>query len=169
MLSDDLAAFVESGISVLVGTRDALLCPESSRAFGARVEPGREEVTVFMPPAFSTRSFENLRDNGRIAVCFSRPLDHRSIQLKGSVLEIRECGPGDRPVLERYARLAAQTFAEVGIPRRTMARLAFWPCRAVRFRVEALFVQTPGPGAGDPLGRAPGGRGEVPAAPGAAP
>jgi hypothetical protein len=157
VISDDLAAFLESGISVLVGTRDALLCPESSRAFGARVEPGREEVTVFMPPAFSTRSFENLRDNGRIAVCFSRPLDHRSIQLKGQVLELRECGAEDRPALERYARLAAQTFAEIGIPRRVMARLAFWPCRAVRFRVESVFVQTPGPGAGDPLGRAGGG------------
>jgi hypothetical protein len=154
VISNDLAAFLESGISVLVGTRDAQLMPESSRAFGARVEAGGTEVTVYMPEAFSTCSFANLRENGRIAVCFSRPSDHRSFQLKGRVLETRGCTEADHPHLDRYARLAGLTFTAIGIPARVLRRLAVLPCRAVRFRVEAVFVQTPGPGAGQPLGAA---------------
>jgi len=132
VISNDLAAFLESGLPVLVGTRDAQLVPESSRGFGARVGAGGTEVTVYMPEAFSTSSFASLRDNGRIAVCFSRPTDHRSFQVKGRVLELGACGDEDRPHLERYARLAAQTLAEVGIPGRILRRLAIFPCRAVR-------------------------------------
>ncbi len=101
--------------------------------------------------------FDNLRENGRIAVCFSRPSDHRSFQLKGRVLETRPCTEADRPHLDRYARLAGQTFTAIGIPARVLRRLAVLPCRAVRFRVEAVFVQTPGPGAGQPLGPAEAG------------
>lgn len=152
MISDDLAAFLESGVSVLVGTRDDQLVPESSRAFGARVGAGGAELTVFLPEAFSARGLSNLRANGRIAVCFSRPSDNRAIQLKGRVLDIREAGEVDRPCVERYRRLWSETLGWVGIPPRILARVAHWPCQAVRFRVEAVFVQTPGPGAGAPLG-----------------
>ena len=46
----------------------------------------------------------------------------------------------------------AQEYAFVGIPPSVTFRIAWWPCHAVRFRVEAVFQQTPGPGAGAPLG-----------------
>jgi hypothetical protein len=39
----------------------------------------------------------------------------------------------------------------IGYPRPTFAHWTTWPCVAIRVRVNAIFNQTPGPGAGAPL------------------
>jgi hypothetical protein len=151
-ISDELARFLESGVSVLVGTCDERCVPEAMRGAGARVASSREELTVWFPAANSRRTVENLRATKRIAVCFSAFEKHRSIQVKGEVLELREGTAEDRDFVEGYrARLAAE-WGILGIAPRLVLRLAVWPCRVARLRVEQVFVQTPGPGAGAPLG-----------------
>jgi hypothetical protein len=150
-LAAELASFITSGISVLVGTRDAHLVPESTRGVGVRVEAGGAEITVFLAEATSARALANLRDNGRIAVCFSRAIDHRSIQVKGPVISIRDGDAADRADVERWIEALARGWQEIGIPLAVSRRLARWPARAVRLRIEEVFVQTPGPGAGAPL------------------
>ncbi len=151
MISAELKHFLESGISILVGTRDARLAPDCFRALGARVEEGGRELTVFAPDAVARASLANLRDNGRVAVCFTRPEDHRSIQLKGRVLELRPADEAERRLVDRYRSALAAILGEIGLPPRTTLRMNHWPCHAVRFEVEAVFVQTPGPGAGERL------------------
>lgn len=121
---------------------------------GARVEPDRRELTVFLPAATADSTLANLRDNGRIAVCFSRAADHRSIQVKGRMLDERAGDEADREVVERYRAAVAQEWGFVGLPSRITFRVAAWPSRAVRLSIESVFVQTPGPGAGAPLGPA---------------
>lgn len=150
-LSVELVELVESGVSIQVGTRDAGRFPEAVRAIGARVERGAAEVTVFVPDATGALTLENCRDNGRVAVCFSRIQDHHTIQLKGRVVEVGPACEEDRGVVERYRGALAASLAFLGMPMRLTYRIAHWPCHAVRFRVESIFVQTPGPGAGDPL------------------
>jgi len=162
LVSREVAAFLESGVSLLVGSRDARLVPESIRAVGARIESGAEEVTIFLPLAPAARTLANLRENGRIAVCFSRPDDHRSVQLKGRVVSVREADETDRLSIERYRQLLSMGLRAVGVPPRLTRRFAHWPATAVRFRVQAVFVQTPGPGAGAPLAAAPGEEGAPP-------
>lgn len=149
MIDDDQRTFFESGIAVLIGTRDARLFPECVRAAGARVEPGGREVTVFLPVATGACTLANLRDNGRIAVCFSRAFDHRSIQVKGRVLEVRAASEVDRGAVDRYRAALAEAWNWVGVPTQITLRMNQWPCHAVRFRVEGVYSQTPGPGAGD--------------------
>jgi hypothetical protein len=151
VISAELAGFLESGISVLVGTRDGSFVPESARALGARVEPGGEELTVFLPAAYGARTVANLKDNGRVAVCFSRPADHRTLQLKGALVELRDATAEERERVDRYRGAYSQTLGFLGLPPRTVLRIAHWPCHAVRFRVEHVYVQTPGPRAGEPL------------------
>ncbi|WP_242356963.1 MULTISPECIES: pyridoxamine 5'-phosphate oxidase family protein [Anaeromyxobacter] len=159
MIPAQLAGFLESGVSVLVATRDARLSPDALRAMGVRVERGGAELTVFLPAATSREALANLRDNGRIAVCFSRAADHRSVQVKGRAVEVGEAGADERERVERYLDALADAWGVIGIPARATLRLAHWPCHAVRVRVEGVFVQTPGPDAGAPLvdvaGRAP--------------
>jgi hypothetical protein len=154
VISPDLAAFLESGISILVGTRDARLVPECTRGVGARVEAGGAELTVFVPDAISGPTLANLRDNGRIAVGFSRAQDHRTFQVKGRVVEVAPAGERDRDDVDRYRCAWASLLGEVGMPPRITLRMAHWPAHAVHLRVEAIFVQTPGPGAGSRLGEA---------------
>ena len=151
MISRDLADFLESGISILIGTRDARLFPHCARGLGARVEKGGTELTVFLPDATCAPAVQNLRDNGRLAVCFSRPEDHRSIQVKGKVVELRAADDADRAVIDRYRRNLSECLGFVGVPKRTTFRISHWPAHAARVRIESVFLQTPGPGAGEPL------------------
>ncbi|MFT3915167.1 MAG: hypothetical protein QM704_13910 [Anaeromyxobacteraceae bacterium] len=150
-LSPELRAFAESGVSIHVGTADARLVPEAARVMGCRVEPGGDEVTLFVPRAAAGRTLDNLALNGRVAAVFARPLDDLSFQLKGAVLEVRDATEADRPIIERYRPLLSEMFQFVGIPSRITFAIAVWPAVAVRFRVESIFVQTPGPKAGAPL------------------
>lgn len=148
MISAELTEFIESGLSMLVGTRDARLVPECVRPVGVRVEKGGREVTVFLAAATSATSIANLADNGRIAMCVSRPVDHRTVQLKGRLVSSALATESDRAAVERHRKGFAATLAYVGVPPRLTLRMSHWPSYAVRFRVESLFDQTPGPGAG---------------------
>lgn len=148
MISAELAGLLEGGLSLLCATRDARLVPDSVRLVGARVERGGKEVTVFLPEATSAASLANLADNGRIAICVARPCDHRSVQLKGRAVEVRPAAESERALVDRHRAAFAATFAEIGYPPRLTLRIRHWPCRAVRVRVESVFDQTPGPGAG---------------------
>lgn len=147
----DLAEFLTSGISILAGTRDARLMPEATRVLGARVEEGGRELVVFLSKATAERTLANVRDNGRIAVCFSS-VDHRSYQIKGRLIDVRDADENDRSSIDRYRAAVAQHFGFVGLPPRLTYRMSHWPAHAVRVAVEQVFIQTPGPGAGGPLG-----------------
>ena len=155
MISADLAPFLESGVSILVGTRDGRLVPECARGAGARVEPGGTELTVFVPSPLAGRTLENIADNHRIAACFTRPADHYSIQIKGRVVQVRDVHAEELAGITSYRADLARTLAMIGLPARLTMRVAIEPCSAIRFVVESLFAQTPGPGAGEPLAGRP--------------
>lgn len=150
-LACDLVDFLESGVAVLVGTRDGKLKPACLRAMGARVDRGLFTLTLYVPQATAGRTLANLEDNGRIAVTFSRPVDHRSIQVKGECVEIRESEEGDREVQERYRIAYFEVLEALGLPRGSLRRIVWWPSVAVTMRIERLFEQTPGPSAGRSL------------------
>jgi len=152
-LDPQLTEFFESGVSLLVGTRDARLLAENTRAMGLRVEPGGREITLLLPVATAERTLANLRDNGRVAVCTSRAEDHRSVQVKGAVIEIRAAMASERAIVERYRKLIAASWGFLGMPTNLTFELSCWPCHAVKLGIESIFEQTPGPGAGAPLRR----------------
>jgi hypothetical protein len=147
-LPPDLVEFFESGVSILIATRDTALRPACARAAGARVRASDRIVTVYLPQGTAVLTAANLRDNGQIAVTFSRPLTHYSVQLKGTCLGPRPSGAEDRAVQQRYRAAYAEQLHAVGLPRAVAARLAWWPSVALDIAVRDLFVQTPGPGAG---------------------
>jgi hypothetical protein len=147
-LPDELADFVESGVSILVGTADSRLRPACMRALGAQVARDRQTVTVYLPEATSRATLANLASTGRIAVAFSRPLDHRAIQIKGTCLGTRPATSDDRAVQERYRAAYFEQLHAVGVPRARARRFAWWPSVAVDVAVGEVFEQTPGPAAG---------------------
>jgi len=151
LIGSELQQFLESGVSVLVGTRDHRLVPEAARGFGLRVAAGGGELDVFVPHALGRRTVANLRANARIAVAAARPVDHRSVQLKGRALDIRDGDAADLAAVERYRERLVADFGAYGYPPRILHRFTAWPCHVVRFAVESLFEQTPGPRAGAPL------------------
>lgn len=150
-IPEDLVPFIESGVSILVGTRDAQKRPHGMRAVGVRVLPDRRTLTVYLPDATAAQTLADLRDNGRAALTFTRPIDHRSMQLKGRAGEPRACREDERSILERYVEAWAGHVEVVGLPRALGARLTFWPATAIDVGIETIFHQTPGPSAGTPM------------------
>ena len=131
-LDPALVEFLNSGVVLGCASRDSRLAPLSVWPVGIRVETGGEEVTVFLPVA-------------------TAPADHRSLQLKGQVLEQRPASDDERSEIDLYRACLARTLEPHGVPRASVLRVAHWPAHAVRFRVEHVFVQTPGPVAGQPF------------------
>ena len=81
MIPSQLVDLLQTGVSVIVGTRDSSLMPESTRAWGIVVDESRASVTIFLTEAISKKTLRNLRDNGLIAISCTRPTDHVACQL----------------------------------------------------------------------------------------
>lgn len=151
MVSDELLAFLQSGVSVLAGTRDPGLRPRATRGVGFVVRPDRRGLRVYLPAATAGEAIANLRACPRIAVTFNRPIDHRTVQIKGDVLAVAEAAPEERAITEAYRAAFVAALEPVGMAPPLVRRLACWPAWAVDVEITHLFKQTPGPDAGDPL------------------
>jgi len=154
-LPPDLVAMMARGVSVIVASRDAGLRPNLMRAVGSRVEEDGRTITVYLSRRQSRQVVQDLAATGSIAVVFSEPSTHRTVQLKAARLDMRNADPQDIPVLERYRESMEREIQQVGFaPPLTRAMLAhrLEDVVAVRFTPEQAFDQTPGPRAGTPLG-----------------
>lgn len=151
MIGPELAAFLEEGLGVHVGTRDAGLRPQGCRGLGVRVEDGGRQLTVFIARVAADRLIPDLESNGHVAVTVGRPIDERSCQVKGTVIDWRDASEGERPLaLGQYDGYLTQ-LERIGIPRAISSGWVTWPAVAVRLKVTALFEQTPGKRAGEAL------------------
>jgi hypothetical protein len=147
-LPDTIVEFIESGVSVLVGTRDGALRPSTARAFGILVAADRRRTSIFLPMKTSVSAKANLDDNGLIAIGISRPFDNFAVQLKGRCVEVRAATEAERHVPERYLAAYIEQLYMIGFPRSLVKRAHVWPAWAATVAVEDIFVQTPGPDAG---------------------
>ena len=157
-LPPDLVAMMARGVSVIVASRDTALRPNLMRAVGSRVEEDGRTITVYLSRPQSRQVVQDLAATGHIAVVFSEPSTHRSVQLKASRLDMRNADAQDTPVLDRYREALEREIQQVGFaPPLTRAMLAhrLEDVVAVRFTPEQAFDQTPGPRAGTPLGSTP--------------
>jgi hypothetical protein len=151
MIDKELAAFLEEGIGIQIGTRNASLMPNGARVVAARVEDDGTHLTAFIPARAAPQVVPDLEANGQAAIVFARPPDERSCQVKGVFAGMGATGAAE----ERFVREQWQRWLErlttIGLPLSTLEGWDAWPCVAIRLRVTALFNQTPGPNAGSVL------------------
>lgn len=157
-LPSGLVAMMARGVSVIVGSRDARLRPSIMRAVGSRVDEGGQSITVFLARRQSRQLLQDLAATGQLAVVFSEPSTHRSVQLKATRVETRAAGEGDLPVLQAYLRSMEGELAQIGFEAavaRALLAHRLEDVVAVRFVPEQAFEQTPGPRAGVAFGGSP--------------
>jgi len=156
LLDDDNAAFIQSGVSINAASSGPGNVPAVSRALGCRLSPDRNRVTVFLAASRSAALLEAIAASRRIAVVFSQPSTHRTIQLKGTDAARAGVEDGDRALIERCAEGFGADLAAAGYGE-GLADLLLdaepGDVVAVSFSPSAAFNQTPGPGAGRPLAR----------------
>lgn len=153
LIGAEQAALIEGRVSIIVGSRDAQQRPHLMRAAGARLSPDRRRVTLLLPHERSRAVLDDLRDNGQVAVVFSVPSSHRTLQLKGSDAVVSPCGPDDPALAERYLRGFVVEIGQLGFGAEVARTIVGQgeALVAVHFSIGAAFEQTPGPAAGQPL------------------
>lgn len=151
MIDTQLAAFLEEGVGIHIGTRSAALQPNGTRALAAKVDNGGSELVVYVARVAAERILSDLKDNGQAAVSFGRPVDDRACQVKGALIELRDATDSERPLVATQWNGFLGNLEKIGIPRPATQGWITWPAVAVRIRVNAIFNQTPGPGAGAPI------------------
>lgn len=150
-LPAELVDFVESGVSVLVGTRDGALRPEAMRAVGCVVSRDRRTLGVLVPELTGQRTLANLAAGSGVAVTFSRIVDHRTVQVKGPCAGVRVASAAEVEAARRWVAAFTEALYFIGMSRATARRLRIEPLRVVDVVVGELFEQTPGPSAGQRL------------------
>jgi hypothetical protein len=151
ILSDELSDFLAQGVSLLVGTCDAAQVPHAMRAVGLQIHDDHRHATVYLAEVTSHHTVTNVAVNPRVAVFVSQPLDHRSFQMKGPVTQVSPANDAARAHVEAYLVRFGRQLELMGMPFEVVTMLSHWPAVALEFAVDELFLQTPGPGAGQRL------------------
>jgi hypothetical protein len=155
LLGEDHVAFLRHRVSVNVSSRDPGNVPSLARTIGCRISPDRRRVTVFVSPSRGSTVLEDLRRSGAIAVVFSRPKTHQTIQLKAADAVIEPLAPGDAELIAGARQAFVDELLELGYTERFAQAVTAdsgADAVAVSFTPTAAFEQTPGPGAGRQLG-----------------
>lgn len=148
MIDAELAAFLEQGLGIHIGTRNTQLEPNGARAVAAKVEAAGSQLIVFVSEIAARRLRDDLESNGQAAVVFGRPEDERSCQVKGVLIDMRPAIESERPMLEKQWDGFMTQLEMIGIPRVSATNWITWPAVAIRLKVTTIFEQTPGPQAG---------------------
>jgi hypothetical protein len=147
------AVFIQGPVSVIVASRNAERVADVVRGCGCRVSRDRRAVTVLVEPGPASTLLEDVAANGMIAVVFSQPSTHRTIQLKGTDARVVPVTATDRAAARRHLREWSEDLCRLGYGAAFAAALhgGTGALAAIRFTPTAAFQQTPGPGAGQPL------------------
>lgn len=152
------AAFLHRGVGMSMAACNADGVPTLVRATGCRVSPDRRCVTVFVSATQAAPVIQCIRTNGAVAVVFSEPSTHRTIQLKGCDATVADLIEGDLQRIAEYRNAFVGQLAHLGYEETLIRTLFAYPSSdiiAVSFTPAEAFSQTPGPHAGEPLrGRA---------------
>lgn len=154
-LGPEQAALIARRVSIIVGSCGRGHQPHLMRAVGCRVSADRRRVTVLLPQRSSQQVLDDLADNGLIAVVFSEPSSHRTVQLKGIDAQVTACGPDDAALADRTLHHFVDEIAQLGFPADVAHTMLSHDdeLMAVHFTVSAAFEQTPGPSAGEAVTR----------------
>ena len=153
VISSELSAFMQSGIDVSLATVDAGLHPIAGIALACRIDPTGTVGVLLRKPA-NLALLDAMAQGGPVAVTFTRPRDHRSIQIKARSARITSVRADDPPEIARQcARMRDELIGAGYSPAFSAAFVAYEPKEivAIELSPDRIFVQTPGPGAGSEL------------------
>lgn len=151
VLSPELVAFLESGVSLSAASRNRRLLPSVSRVLACRVLADSGRIQLWLARSHSEQLLRDCLDCDRIALVASDPPTHRTWQIKGD--EVTECVVAEDDA--QRVRQHVREFASV------ITTLEFAPTFghalyqhkvdelvSLSFVPRELFEQTPGPRAG---------------------
>jgi hypothetical protein len=153
-LSETHTAFIEGGVVIVAATADAERRTSLALALGCRVARNRRRVRIYLDTGKSATLRRDLPAGGQIAVVFSHPASHQTIQIKGRMLRPHPLRPEDHAHMAAYLDRLAHELRRMGEEEALVRTVLACPREAVvaiDFEPHAAFGQTPGPAAGNPI------------------
>lgn len=152
-LSDEVVSFIESGVSIVAAVVGPVGRAQTGRALAARVLPDATIRIIFADEGNESVA-ASAQTGGPIAVTFSAPMSHKTLQIKGYSSSFDEVDPADEVIVERQCDAFAGVLRATGHPPAFVQ--AFLDYRhskqwVVSFPAHEAYEQTPGPGAGRTL------------------
>ena len=148
MIDGELAAFLQEGLGIHIGTRNERLEPNGARGLALKVDDDGTHFTVFLAKVAAARILSDLKSNGFAAVTIGRPVDERACQVKGTFVSARAAKAAEREHIVAQFEGFRNQLAAIGIPPDGSSRWVTWPAVAIRLKATAVFNQTPGAEAG---------------------
>lgn len=153
-LDPDLARFVTGGVSINAGSSSTDGIPSLCRAFGCRVALDAGRITVFFAAPQAADLIRDATESGALAVVFSEPTTHRTVQIKGRDARLVPLAEGDLACVQAYRAAFTQCLASFGFTEAMVRTLLDCPDEALvalAFTPAAFFNSTPGAQAGTAL------------------
>lgn len=152
VLGADSAALLQLGCSINAGACGSDGMPTSVRCCGCRVADDRTSISVFVSRIQAAALLQAIEENGRIAVVFSQPSTHRTLQIKGRDAAVLPLEADDVPRIAAYRAAFARELSTFGYDEILAYTVLSYPSTdvvAVRFSPDEVYLQTPGPQAGE--------------------
>jgi hypothetical protein len=146
------AEFIIGVTSMSIATRDARLMPSVGKAVGCIVGGDRRSLTVLIDGQQSARIAADIGAGSPVAVVFSLPATHRTVQIKGARARIAPASPTQQVRARLHVDAIVEHLVPLGYSEPALRVLfSFSPeaLLAVHFAPTAVFAQTPGPRAGE--------------------
>jgi hypothetical protein len=145
-------ALLEGGAALILGTVAPDGEPHASRAWGLQVTGGGRRVRVLVG-AEDGRTLGNVAGGGRVAITGADVRTLTSRQVKGRVEGTEPVTDADREISSRYCDVFFDAVTETdGTERALLERLRPDELVACEVLLDCAFDQSPGPGAGAPVG-----------------
>jgi hypothetical protein len=154
LLTPEHLAMMDAGVSVIASSCGPDLAPSVMRAVGSLIGAQGRLVTVYLCRSQSAQLLRDVALGGRLAVVFSQPSTHKTVQLKTRAARLREARESDVPVLQRYRISMERELTLLGfgpVFARAMLAHRLDDVVAIEFEPEQAFDQTPGSKAGQPI------------------
>lgn len=144
-----IARFLEGPVSIVLAARGEGLAVDLAQAFVGRHADGW--VSVLLPRSQAEKVLASVARTGAVAVTFSRPSSHRTLQVKGGDARVEPASAADLAAWGRYREAFAAELADIGFGGAYAAAMLAVDADdlvAVRFCPVAVFMQNPGADAG---------------------
>lgn len=151
MIPGILVDFLAGASVAIASTRNENLVPHVHWLSGWQVEDDHHTVFCLVASGFNDSLLDSLRAHGHFAMVAERIGPHECYQFKGSYVDSRPATVDDQALVEACrARFAAGVRGLHGdrYSDRLLRDSIPEPLIAIRFRVNEIYLQTPGPGAG---------------------
>lgn len=156
MLEDDVVAFLSGNVMMIAATSDAAMRAHVGRGCGASFDPDVGDLTLLASSTQWPEFHANARRGAPIAMTVCQPDTYECLQLKGRIIDVSEATEAQKARGQRYLDAMLAIMADLGVSRLQLSTVfSNANLVAIRFWPVDLFIQTPGPDAGERVRREP--------------